>query len=196
MNSTVLVASPLRRVICHEFKAIRGRSIWLASVGITLIVLGTIMLAFSVLADLTTVSVLGALIVIGGVTEAIAALWCRQWSGFFLALLSGALGVGFGLMLLENSGQTGLALSIVLASFVFVSGIFRTVASVAHRFDGWEWLLLCGVIDIVIGVMVWRQLPIPGLTVTWLLFGISTVSRGVAWLMVGFTLKRIPNSAA
>jgi uncharacterized membrane protein HdeD (DUF308 family) len=93
-------------------------------------------------------------------------------------LLSGILGVVVGLMLLGNPIQGGITLTILLASFLFVGGIFKAVASVTHRFGGWGWLLLNGVIDIALGVMIWRELPVSGLTIIGLLVGISTIFRG------------------
>jgi uncharacterized membrane protein HdeD (DUF308 family) len=54
---------------------------------------------------------------------------------------------------------------------------------------------LSGAIDIALGVMIWRELPISGLTIIGLLVGISSIFRGVSWLMLGFTLKRIPDPA-
>ena len=86
--------------------------------------------------------------------EIVAAFWCREWSGFFLALLSGVLGVVIGLMLLGNPIEGGITLTILLASFLFVGGIFEIVAAIAHRFGGWGWLLLSGAIDVAIGVMI------------------------------------------
>ena len=128
--------------------------------------------------------------------EVVGAFWCQEWSGFFLALLSGILGVVVGLMLLGNPIQGGITLTILLASFLFVGGIFKAVAALAHRFEGWGWLLLSGVIDVVLGVMIWRELPMSGLTIIGVLVGISLIFRGVSWLMVGFALKRLPQAAA
>jgi uncharacterized membrane protein HdeD (DUF308 family) len=51
------------------------------------------------------------------------------------------------------------------------------------------------VIDVVLGVMIWRELPMSGLTIIGLLVGISMIFRGVSWLMVGLTLRRIPKPA-
>jgi uncharacterized membrane protein HdeD (DUF308 family) len=195
MNSSAPAETPFGRVVRHELQAIRGKWIWLVVLGIALIVLATIMLGFPVIATLATVTVLGALILVGGVAEAIGAFWCREWSGFFLALLSGILGIVVGLMLLGNPIEGGITLTILLSSFLFVGGIFRSVAALAHRFEGWGWLLLSGVIDIALGVMIWRELPVSGLTVIGLLVGISTLFRGVSWLMLGFSLKRIPKAA-
>ncbi len=115
--------------------------------------------------------------------------------GFFLALLSGILGVVLGLMLLGNPIQGGITLTILLASFLFVGGIFKAVAAIAHRFGGWGWLLLSGAIDVAIGVMIWCELPMSGLTIIGVLVGISIIFRGVSWLMVGLSLKQIPKPA-
>ena len=196
MSMAGLSQTPLRKVIRHEIQAIRGKWIWLVVLGIALIVLGTILLGSPVIATLATVTAIGVLILLGGGIEAVGAFWCQEWSGFFLALLSGILGIVVGLMLLANPIQGGITLTILLASFLFVGGIFKAVASIAHRFEGWGWLLLSGVIDVVIGVMIWRELPMSGLTIIGVLVGISLIFRGVSWLMVGFALKRLPSAAA
>jgi uncharacterized membrane protein HdeD (DUF308 family) len=101
-----------------------------------------------------------------------------------------------GLMLLGNPIQGGIPLTIVLASFLFVGSIFKAVAAIAHRFEGWGWLLLSGVVDVVLGVMIWRELPTSGLTIIGVFVGISIIFRGVSWLMVGFALRRLPVSTA
>ena len=196
MSSTSLPGTPLRNVIRHELQAIRGKWLWLVVLGIALIVLGIILLGSPVIATLATVTAIGVLILLGGAMEVVGAFWCQEWSGFFLALLSGILGVVIGLMLLANPIQGGITLTILLASFLFVGGIFKAVAALAHRFGGWGWLLLSGVIDVVLGVMIWRELPMSGLTIIGVLVGISLIFRGVSWLMVGFALKRIPSPAA
>jgi uncharacterized membrane protein HdeD (DUF308 family) len=192
MNTAGLPPAPLRAVIRHELHAIQGKWIWLVVLGIALVVLGTIMLSFPAITTLATVTIIGAFILVGGGMEAVGAFWCREWSGFFLALLSGILGIVVGLMLLGNPIEGGLVLTVLLASFLFVGGIFKAVAAIAHRFDGWFWLLVSGVIDVVLGVLIWR-LPLPSeLTIIGLLVGISAIFRGVSWLMLGFALKQLP----
>src|SRR6478672_9428260 len=150
MSTTDLREFPLRKVIRHELQAIRGKGIWLVVLGISLIVLGTILLGSPVIATLATVTALGVLILLGGAMEIGGAFWCQEWSGFFLALLSGILGVVVGLMLLGNPIEGGITLTILLASFLFVGGIFKAVAALSHRFGGWGWLLLSGVVDVVL----------------------------------------------
>lgn len=188
-------STPLAKVIRHELEAIRGKWVWLVVLGIALIALGISLLSFPVITTLATVTALGVLILVGGVMEVVGAFWCQQWSGFFLALLSGLLGVVVGLMLLANPIQAGMTLTILLASFLFVGGVFKAVSALAYRFGGWGWLLASGAIDVAIGLMIWSELPMSGLTIIGLLVGISLVFRGVSWLMLGLTLKRIPKPA-
>jgi uncharacterized membrane protein HdeD (DUF308 family) len=196
MSTTVLRETALRNAIRHELQAIRDEWMWLVVLGVSQIVLGTILLGSPVIATLATVTTLGVLIFLGGSAEMVGPFWCREWSGFYLALLSGALGVVLGVMLLGNPIQGGITLTIPLASFLFVGGIFKITAAIAHRFEGWNWLLLSGAIDLVLGVMIWRELPMSGLTIIGVLVGISLVFRGISWLMVGFALKRIPSPVA
>ncbi len=196
MDPSAAREMPLRKAIRHELQAIRGEWPWLVGLGIALIALGTILLGFPVITTLATVTVLGALMFVGGVAEAIGAFWCREWSGFFLAVLAGTLGIVIGLMLLANPIKGGIALTLLLASFLLVGGIARSIAALTHRFEGWIWLLVSGVVDVVIGIMIWRELPMSGLMIIGLLVGISTMFRGVSWLMLGLALRKIPRVPA
>jgi uncharacterized membrane protein HdeD (DUF308 family) len=104
---------------------------------IALIVLGTVLLGAPVIATLAPVTAIGILILIAGGAVIVRAFWCQEWSGVFLALLSGVLGIVVGLMLLGNPIQGGITLTVLLASFLFVGGIFKAVAAIAHHFEGW-----------------------------------------------------------
>ncbi len=44
--------------------------------------------------------------------------------------------------------------------------------------------------------MIWRELPMSGLTIIGKLVGISIIFRGVSWFMVGFALERLPQMSA
>jgi uncharacterized membrane protein HdeD (DUF308 family) len=192
MSITVLLETPLRSVTLHVLQAIRGEWAWPAVLGMSLIVLGTILVGSPV----ATVTTLGVLILLGGAAEMVGPFWCREWSGFYLALLSGALGVMLGLLLLSDPTDEGITLTILLASFLVVEGFFKAVAAIAHRFESWGWLLLSGVIDVVLGIVIWRELLSSRLSILGVLVGISLIFRGVSWLMVGFALNRLPTTAA
>ena len=59
MSTADLRETPLRSAIRHELQAIRGKWIWLVVLGVSLILLGTILLGSPVIATLATVTTLG-----------------------------------------------------------------------------------------------------------------------------------------
>ena len=61
----------------------------------------------------------------------------------------------------------------------------------------WLWLVVLGIALIVLGtILLGSPVPMSGLTIIGVLVGISLIFRGVSWLMVGFALKRLPQTAA
>ena len=77
-----------RRVLRHELEAITGHWRWILALGIVLIVIGTLAVMMPLAATLATALVLGSLLLLGGVAQLVGAFWTRDWSGFFLTLVS------------------------------------------------------------------------------------------------------------
>jgi nucleotide-binding universal stress UspA family protein len=82
----------------HDLAALRGNWLWFVVLGVALIVLGLVALGSVVMATLATAVAIGALMLVGGVSETIGAFWCRAWSGFFFHLLSGILSIVVGVL--------------------------------------------------------------------------------------------------
>src|SRR6202790_176216 len=92
-----------------ELEGLRHRWGWFLVWGILMLILGTIALIIAPAATLGTVLVLGWLIVLSGVIEAIHAFSMRKWGGIFLPRMSGILGIFIGLMMLTPRGAGALA---------------------------------------------------------------------------------------
>jgi uncharacterized membrane protein HdeD (DUF308 family) len=133
---------PLVAVLRHELNALRGHWFWFVLLSLALVVLGTIALGSVVIASLAAAVALGTLLLLGGVAEMLGAFWCRGWSGFFLHLLSGVLSIVIGVMFLRAPVGALAALTLLVASFLLVGGIFKIVAAVSYRFAAWVWPLL------------------------------------------------------
>jgi uncharacterized membrane protein HdeD (DUF308 family) len=186
---------PLVASLRHELNALRGHWFWFVLLGIALVVLGTIALGSVVIASLATAVALGILILLGGVAETVGAFWCRGWSGFFLHLLSGVLSIVIGVLFLRAPVGALLALTLLVASFLMVGGIFKIVAAVSYRFAAWGWPLLSGIIDLILGVLIWQEWPASALWVIGLFVGINLVFRGFNWIGLGLSLRALPRPA-
>lgn len=182
---------PLRE-LRHGLNALRGNWFWFVGLGIALIVLGTVALGAVVVASLATAVVIGALMVTGGVVEAIGAFWCRGWSGFFFHLLAGVLSIVVGLLFLRAPVNALLALTLLMSCLLMGNGLFEIIVALTYRFAAWGWTLLSGVIDLALGVMIWQEWPASALWVIGLFVGISLVFRGINWIGLGLALRAIP----
>jgi uncharacterized membrane protein HdeD (DUF308 family) len=186
------LAAALRPELLHELNALRGNWFWFVLVGVALVVLGTVALGSAVIASLAAAAAIGALLLLGGAAEAVGAFWCRCWSGFFLELLSGVLSIVVGLRFLRAPVGALVALTLLLACFLMVGGIFKVVAAVAYRFAAWGWSLAGGIIEVILGLMIWQGWPESSLRVIGLFVGINLIFREFNWIALGLALRSLP----
>jgi uncharacterized membrane protein HdeD (DUF308 family) len=167
------------------------------ALGVVLIVLGVLAISFTALTTLASVVVFGWLLVLSGVVQAIHALWReRKWSGFFLNLFAGVLALVVGFMLVANPLAGAKTLTLLIAMFLFIGGVERIIVSLRSQFHHRGWLLLNGVIDIVLGVMIWREWPYSGLWAIGLFVGIDMLFNGWSLLMEGLAVRTLPEHAS
>jgi uncharacterized membrane protein HdeD (DUF308 family) len=169
---------------------------WFLAMGIALIILGVIALTFSILATVATVMVIGWLLAISGIVQAVHAFGRRPWSGLFLDLFSGVLSFVVGLVLVFRPLAGAEALTLLIAVFLFVSGVFRIAASLAHRFHNFGWLLLNGIINVLLGAMILWQWPVSGLWVIGLFVGIDMLMNGWSAVMLSMAARSLLTQTA
>jgi len=180
-----------------QLEPLRHSWIWLLIFGSALILLGMFAISSSFIATLATIFVFGILLLIGAALEVVSAIWARCWRGFFLHLLVGFLYLITGLMMIENPVRAAEVVTLLVAAFLLVGGLFRIVVSLSERFPHWGWMLLNGVISLFLGVAIWRQMPFSGLWVIGLFVGIEMIFSGWTWVMLALGVRALvsPKSA-
>ena len=194
MNTTA--EQPWVNQLRHDLAALRGNWFWFVLLGVALVVMGAVALTAVGVASLATAVMFGALLLVSGLFEFVGSFWSRRWSGFFLHLLSGVLSVVVGVMLLRAPADAMLILTLLLACLLMVSGIFKVVAALSHRFAMWGWTLVSGLLDLVLGILIWEGWPESALWVLGLFLGITLVFRGFNWIALGFGLRSLPRDQA
>jgi uncharacterized membrane protein HdeD (DUF308 family) len=169
---------------------------WFLTLGIVLIVLGTIALGSALYMTIASVFFIGWLLIIGGVMEAVHAFWRKRWAGFFLDLLTGVLYVVVGWMMVTNPKESALLLTLIIAMFLVFEGVFRIVAALTARYPHWGWVMFNGVISLLLGIMIWRQWPYSGLWVIGLFVGIEMLLNGWSLVMLSLTGRKLPEEAS
>jgi len=188
MNTAATSGDALESVAVQELRRNWG---WFVGLGVLLVVLGAIALGSAALMTLASVLFFGWLLIIAGVMDAIQAFRCKRWNGFFLDLLTGVLYLVVGFMVVANPGATAVALTLLIAMFLFLSGLFRIVAAIAAQPPHWVWVLLHGVVSLLLGVAIWRQWPVSGLWVIGLFVGIEMIFNGWSLVMLGMSAKQL-----
>lgn len=181
-------------VMTHELHHLRTHWLWMLLLGILLVLAGTAAIVVPPAAVGTTLAVtivLGALLMIGGVATIISSFWMGQWSGFLIQLLVGILYLACGFVMTEKPVISAVAMTIFIAVSFIVLGIFRSVAALMLRFPQWGWALLNGVITLLAGILIYRQLPFDALWVIGLLVGVEMLFNGWTWIMLALTLRSI-----
>lgn len=165
---------------------------WYVALGIILLVLGIIALGSAGITTFATVVTFGWLLMIGGVVLGIHSFTIRRWSGFFLNLLMGILYFIVGLLLVAHPAAGAVSLTLILAAFFMVAGIFRIGAGIAIPFPHRAWLIFNGIVTLVLGILVWAQWPSSSIWLIGTFIGIELVLYGWSTLMLGIMAHHLP----
>lgn len=173
----------------HE---VRKSSGWLMFLGIALIVLGILCVAANVTATFATVLAFGWLLLFSGVVALVQAFRVRTWNGFFLYLLSALLRGFTGYFLIRYPGAGALAITLVLASFFIVGGLFRAIGAGTLHFPRWGWSVFSGIVSVILGVMLLAQIPISSLWFIGFAVGIDMILEGISLVSFAAAIRRLP----
>ena len=181
-------------VFAANLKELRRGWGWLLFWGILLIVLGIIALGDAVLVTFVSIIIFGWVLLIAGIVEAVQAIRHRKAGPGHLLLhvLNAVLGIVVGVMLLRNSLAGALVITLLLAAYFTVAGIFRIVAALTVRIPGWGWALASGIITLILGILVWLGWPHSGLWIIGLFIGIDLIIAGWAQVALALAVRRIP----
>lgn len=169
---------------------------WLLALGISMVILGTVALFIAPAATIGTVLVLGWLLVVSGIVETIQSFSVRKWSGIFLHLIGGILGVLVGLLVVTHPIAGALAWTLLFASFFTVIGLFRLVAAIRLKFPNWGWAAFDGAVTLLLGLMLWIDWPGSGLWFLGFAVGVSLLLRGWSYVMFAIAVRTLHVPAA
>ncbi len=157
--------------------------------GILLVALGAAALVLPPLASLAITIFLGWMFLISGIGGLIVTFWARNMPGFWWSLISAALAVLAGMILLARPAQAVLTLTIVVGAYFLAEGVATIMYALEHRREltgRWSWLLVSGLVDIVISFLVITGLPSSAEWAIGILVGINLLFGGAT--LIGMAL--------
>jgi uncharacterized membrane protein HdeD (DUF308 family) len=151
--------------------------------GVLLLALGAIAVVVPPLATLAITILFGWLFLISGAMGLVTSFWLRAAPGFWWSLISAALGVLIGGMLLARPVTGAVSLTLLLIAFFAVEGVVSIMFALDHKRElsgQWAWMLVSGVIDLVLAIIILAGLPGTSAWALGLLVGINMVFGGMA----------------
>src|ERR1700754_3232466 len=157
--------------------------------GILLSIFGLAAIVVPPAASLAITILLGWLFLISGIAGLALTFWAREMPGFWWSLISAALAVAAGVVLLARPVQGTLTLTIVVGAYFLAEGVTTIMYALEHRrelSERWSWLLVAGLMDILIAFLIVSGLPGSAEWAIGLLVGINLVLGGAS--LIGMAL--------
>ncbi|OAI41746.1 hypothetical protein AYO40_02260 [Planctomycetaceae bacterium SCGC AG-212-D15] len=176
----------------HHDEHTRLQRVWwqLLALGALSVFIGFVAISATFVATMASVMVLGVLLVFAGITEVLHAVVVRNWRGFSLHLLAAVMYLILGVFMLEDPVQAAAVLTLILAASFMVGGVLRIVFAAVEQFPSWPWVVLSGVIDVMLGAMIFNRWPASALWVIGLFVGLDLLFHGWTSIVLGLTMRR------
>ncbi len=179
--------------LINEAGLLKRYSRWFLALGILMVVLGTATISWACIATMTVAAtwLFGFFLLASGIGEILNSFWTGRWSGMLIHMLIGVLYTMVGFIIISQPEDAAIQLTLLIALFLMVGGIFRIVFSISEQFAGWGWVLLNGAVTFMLGMLIFKGWPLSGQWVIGLFIGIELIMNGFAWIMLSLGLRKI-----
>jgi uncharacterized membrane protein HdeD (DUF308 family) len=164
----------------------------LIGVGAVEIALGLIAIVWPAVASVSIAILLGSLLVAAGVVG-LAAAFAARGLYVLLRLVLGGFGVAAGIYLLAYPDEGLIGLTKLLVLVLLLSGAALIAVGILGR-ENRGMLLAAGAFDVLLGALVWAELPSSASWALGLLVGFHFLASGIQTTSSGLALRRLSQS--
>jgi uncharacterized membrane protein HdeD (DUF308 family) len=160
----------------------KSAKIW----GVVAVILGLIAIATPFVAGLAVAMTLGIVLLLAGIAQTLFAFQAGTFGKGLLRLLFGVITIVFGVAVLSAPAAGLASLTIVLAAYFLVDGIFTVIAAFQLKpASGWGWMVFNGVITVLLSWMIWSEWPISAAWAAGVLVGVRLIMTGMTMVTFG-----------
>src|ERR1700723_257310 len=170
---------------------------WSIFVSVMMIVAGILAIALPYEAGLAANIFVGWMLVFAALAHFVFAWFTRRTGSVLLKVLLGVLYLCVAIYLLEHPARGLATLTLALAFYLLIEGVFEIVLYFQHRpAAGSGWFLMDGIVTLVLSGMIWATWPSSVEWVLGTLVGISIFFSGVTRLMISLAARRVVTKTA
>ncbi len=159
--------------------------------GIIFVVLGCLAIALPGIFSLAVEFFVGLLFIASGLVQGYRTLMVQGFPGFLLSLLTTALYLVIGILLITHPVTGVFTLTILLTIFFGIEGFAQIAVGLHYRpHRAWGWRLFSGIISLLLAFIIWQGWPGTGMWVIGLLVGINLLFVGFTQLFVALSTSK------
>jgi len=162
--------------------------------GIIMIVLGVLAIIWPQVSTLAVDLYVGWMFLFSGLIGLVTMFVASNVTALLWSLLTAALSLFVGVLLLWHPVEGAVSLTLVLIAFFVAEGIFQIAGAIRHREafpDSWGWLLMSGLADLVLAAMLVWGWPSTAIWALGLIAGLNLITSGLAIVMVAATARNM-----
>lgn len=169
----------------------RRVSVWSIALGVLMIVAGIIAMLAPWEAGLVITLVVGWCAIFNGFAQIIYGFRTHGGWHVVLEVVLGVIYIIAGIFLLMHPRSGLLAMTLILASFLLVYGVFALALAFRIKpLKGWGWVLFDAIVTVLLGILIYAHWPFNSDWVVGTLFGISIFISGITRLMISLALRK------
>ncbi|HTA75989.1 MAG TPA: DUF308 domain-containing protein [bacterium] len=165
-----------------------GLLLWL---GIFNIVLGLLAITFTSLATFAAVIYLGWLFIFSGLVMIFFAYRIRETQGHWSFVFFGVLAAVCGVFLLAHPMENAVILTMLIAVFIFTSGLVSLVSCLFGPHPHKSWVVLSGIISIICAIVIYAEWPVSGTWVPGTFMGVYLIFHGFSQVQIALAGRRL-----
>lgn len=163
---------------------------WFILIGILLVVLGVLALAYQFIATVFSVYYIAVLLIFAGIAQLVQAFKTKGIGNTVLWSIIGVLYLVTGVIAMYSPIAVSSALTLVVAILLILGGIVQIMGSFRNRtLPRWGWLLFSGILTLLLGLLILIGWPSDSVWVLGMFLGIDLIFQGWAYISIGFAMR-------
>jgi uncharacterized membrane protein HdeD (DUF308 family) len=178
--------------------AVRVHSGLFLAQGIIMTVLGIAAVIWPHVSSLAVDLYVGWVLLFSGVVGVGTMFFAPNVAGFVWSLLTGALALFAGILLLWHPVEGVVSLTLVLVAFFIAEGVSQIATGFVYRSgfpDSWGWMAVSGIIDLILAGLIIYGWPGTAGWVLGLFVGVNLITSGLAITIVAVTSRSVVAAA-
>jgi len=167
--------------------------------GVIMIILGVLAVIWPQISTVAIDICIGWMFLISGIVGLATMFLAPSVSAFLWSLLTAALSLAVGVLLLWHPVEGTVSLTLALIAFFIAEGIFQIATAVRYRDafpDSWGWMVMSGIADLVLAWLMISGWPGTAIWALGLIAGINLMTSGLGITMAAIAGRRLAKGVA